>query len=90
MWVAGLPYSTGYTTAQGIATADERLAVTTNFLTQPDGNTAALLESAGVRWLWITPDSFASLPLLQPWTQLVVSDPDVVLLRLTVPGASSS
>ena len=90
MWVAGLPYTTGYTTARGIAAADERLAVVSRFLEAPDDQTALLLESAGVRWLWLTPESFEALPRLRPWTEIVVSDPDVALLRLTGPGANSS
>ena len=90
MWVAGLPYTTGYTTASGIATADERLEVVSSFLAAPDNQTALELESAGVRWLWVTPESFDALPRLNAWTELAISDPDVALLRLTGSGANSS
>ena len=90
MWVAGLPYTTGYTTTRGIAAADERLAVMSRFLSAPDDETALLLESAGIRWLWITPDSFDALPRITPWTEIVMSDRDVALLRLNDSDANSS
>ena len=89
-WVAGIPYSTGYTTADGIAAAEARMATVQRLLTQPDAAVVEEVIAAGVQWLWITPESFASLPSLEPWTEEITSDPDVVLLRLIAPGASSS
>ena len=89
-WVAGLPYSTGYTTSAGIAAADDRLAQVERLLAEPNGSVVAAMLAAGVQWLWITPESFDALPPLAPWTDVVVSDPDVVLLRFTDSGASSS
>jgi len=88
-WVAGLPYSTGYTTSAGIAAANDRLAQVERLLTEPNNSVVESIVDSGVQWLWITPESFASVPLLEPWTDVVVSDPDVVLLRFTDSGASS-
>lgn len=90
MWVSGLPYSTGYTTAQGVSTAHERRDGLSLFLAAPNDEAAQWLESEGVRWLWITPESFEALPRLSPWTELVVSNPDVALLRIIGSGANSS
>ena len=89
-WISGLPYSTGYTTAEGLATGDQRLAAMSNLLAAPDDASVQQLLVAGVRWLWITPESFDALPRLAPWTQVVVSDSDVVVLRLNAPDANSS
>lgn len=89
-WLAGLPYSTGYTTAAGIAAADYRSATMGTLLSAPNDSVVNEMVEAGVEWLWLTPESFSSLALLSEWTEVVASDPDVVLLRLIDPGASSS
>ena len=89
-WVAGIPYSTGYTTSAGIAAAEERIAAVEQLLASPEDSVVAEIAGAGVQWLWVTPESFGSLPLLEPWTEVAFSDPDVVLLRFTDAGANSS
>lgn len=89
-WLAGLPYTTGYTTANGIATADYRGATVEALLNEPSDSLVNEMKNAGVQWLWVTPESFPSLPLLAEWTEVVASDQDVALLRFTDQGANSS
>ena len=89
-WVAGLPYSTGYTTSDGIATAEERISAVEQLLTNPEESLVEGIVDSGVGWLWITPESFGALPGIEPWTQVIYSDADVVLLRVTAAGANSS
>ena len=87
-WVAGLPYSTGYTTSAGIATAEERISAVEQLINAPEESLVEGIVDSGVRWLWITPESFGALPGIEPWTEVSYSDADVVLLRFTAAGAN--
>ena len=89
-WVAGLPYSTGYTTASGVTTAEERILAVEQLLAAPDDSVVTQIIGAGVEWLWITPESFGAIPRLEPWTEVVYSDPDVAVLQFISAGANSS
>jgi hypothetical protein len=89
-WVAGLPHSSGYTTAVGRDEVVLRTQLLDAFLRNPNAATVLSLRESGITWLWITPESFGALEGLTPWTETVDRNDDVALLRLTDAGASSA
>jgi len=87
MLVAGLPYTSGYTTAEGLKAIADRALVTESFLKTPNPDTLDALRSLNVEWLWL--QGPPELDALEQFGSLEYKNDEVAIIRLNDPGANS-
>ena len=87
MLVAGLPYTSGYTTEAGLGAITSRESLTDAFLSNPSEATFGALQAIGVKWLWLQePHDLAGLG---QFGSLAYENDEVAIVRLNDPGANS-